>query len=152
MKDYEEEVFKKAVKLLEEAGAVVVENTDVAGAELFHNAPQGVKDMTMQADFRKSIKDYLDGLATNPNGIHCLTDLIEFTKNHKEEESPKRNVEQWEIAEKAGPGYKGCEEFEKMVPYLCKKGGIHAAIEKHGVELFIAPTAADPASIALGNS
>lgn len=144
IKYYEEEAFQKALDILRAAGAEIIENTNFDGADKFSNLPEGAKDMTVQADFKTAIEGYLASLATNPHNIKTLSDLIEFTKSEEKEEYPKRNVEQWENANRVGPDYDDYVQFQNLMPYFKGEGGVDAAISKHDVDLFVAPSAADP--------
>jgi amidase len=50
------------------------------------------KNIILDTDMKTAIEAYLSSLTTNPNKIHTLADLIEFTQNCPSEEYPQRNT------------------------------------------------------------
>jgi len=78
------EAFNAALKVLEEAGATIVDNVDFPAWRL----PSTASDTVMEVSFRATLKNYLDQLVVNPTGIKTLEDVRALTQNLTVEEYP----------------------------------------------------------------
>jgi amidase len=90
--------FTTALSALENAGAILIPDVYVAGYETYTALSSAQKNIMLDTDLKTGIEAYLSSLTTNPNKIHTLADLIEFTQNCAGEEYPARNTEVLERA------------------------------------------------------
>ena len=72
--------FESALRTLSSAAANIVDNTDFSAAEEFKKLNQQVEGIVRSSEFKRDIFDYLTTLETNPNDIHSVGDIINFTK------------------------------------------------------------------------
>jgi amidase len=84
--------FTTALSALENAGAILVPGSHVAGYETYTALSSAQKNIMLDTDMKTAIESYLASLATNPTKIHTLQDLITFTQNCPGEEYPQRNT------------------------------------------------------------
>ena len=91
--------FKQSIKVIEEAGAVVVAaNYSFLGATQkdFQAWASSNGSITFQADMLKSINDYLDDLEVRAPGIHTIEDLVNCTKHDPRERYPEVDIGIWD--------------------------------------------------------
>ncbi|KAF1937304.1 hypothetical protein EJ02DRAFT_57732 [Clathrospora elynae] len=86
------EAFEIILSLLEHAGVTIVHNVSIAGARGYEALPKEAKDIILHTNMKIAINTYLASLATNPNNIRDLQDLIDFRKTCPGEEYSQRNV------------------------------------------------------------
>ncbi len=83
--------FEAAVKILKEADAIVVDNTNYTVPPFsFQN-----QDFILFADFATNVAEYLSKLSTNPEKVYNVADFANFTRLFKVEEYPDRNILFW---------------------------------------------------------
>ncbi|KAF3922811.1 hypothetical protein ABW21_db0202348 [Orbilia brochopaga] len=145
--------FNNAVEVIKKLGATIYDNANFpAYAEYLKSDNTSI---VLGLDFKTNVKQYFDQLTYNPNNLHSLKDLIDYTKADAREDYPDRDVSSWNTD--AYP----CEDntcayawnaYQSNV-YLGGVGGILGALESAGVEggldALILPTqfAADIAAI-----
>jgi amidase len=132
--------FKKALYLLEAAGADIVQGVDVAGAEGFENLETAAKNILLDTDMKLAINKYLSSLATNPQNINSLEKLIAFTKAYPEEEYPQRNVAVLERALATDPKDALYKEMLAKDEWFAGEGGIEGTLDRHKVDVLLIPT------------
>ena len=83
--------FEEAIKVIEKAGATVVDNLqfDQNALTKFLNAYDFNK--VLGADFKSDLPKYLSQLTVNPNNVHSLADLRDFTRKFGPEDFPDRD-------------------------------------------------------------
>ncbi len=91
--------FEAAVKILKEAGAIVVDNTNYTVPPFSFES----QDFILFADFAINVAEYLSKLSTNPEKVYNVADLANFTRLFKAEEYPDRNILFWDGVLAAGP-------------------------------------------------
>jgi amidase len=131
--------FEKAVSIMRNAGAIIVENTNFTGyAEVktrsFNPVPR--------SEFLWDLPKYLKELEHNPNNIHDLKSLRDFVRDHPKEEFPWRDTHSWDsVLEK---GLDICsDEFKAMYErnlWLGGEGGVLGALERHNLDAIVLPT------------
>ncbi|KAK3682879.1 glutamyl-tRNA amidotransferase subunit A [Podospora appendiculata] len=135
--------FEAALKILNSAGAKVVDSADFPKAEGYQKLiNQGQDIVCLCAEFKRDIARYLQALETNPNQIHSAEDIIEFIKTTPAEEYPDRDMDiflltQAEDIDVSSDRYKERLELEL---FFGGEGGILGAMEKHGLDLLVVPS------------
>ncbi|KAL9128935.1 MAG: hypothetical protein Q9217_002489 [Psora testacea] len=82
--------FESALRMIEQAGAHV---QDHANFEFFDiPALSRNSSIVLDYDFTSGLSSYLSKLASNPNNLHNLRDLIHFTKHDPREGFPEHDV------------------------------------------------------------
>lgn len=134
------ESFKRALEALERAGATIVHDVVVSGVDEHEAMSPAKKQIILDTDMKVAINEYLDSLATNPQNIHNLQDLIDFTKGCPGEEFPQRNVEGLERAQATQPENQLYWEMLAADEYFVGEGGIEAALTRHRCDVLLIPT------------
>ncbi|KAG4437306.1 hypothetical protein IFR05_007202 [Cadophora sp. M221] len=86
--------LNQAIKVLRATGATVIDNTNFTAAEEFWNSD--IPGRVLQADFVVNLQGYLASLTRNPNDIHSLDHLRNFTQHYPLEEYPLRDTGVWD--------------------------------------------------------
>jgi amidase len=141
----EHKAFTKALETLSHAGAQIVEDADLLAAEEYQALPGPDQMMVKLAAFKVSTENYLKSLETNPNNLHTLQDLIDYTKTQDEEDYPAHNVAQFETAQTIDTNSQEYKDVAAREEYIAGDGGIIGALERHEVDVLVVPTAADTA-------
>jgi amidase len=136
--------FNKAVKLLQSAGAEVVSAN-------FTVASPNTTSIVLGADFVSDLAAYLSQLTYNPNNIHTLEDLRNFTQSFPAEDYPDRNTARWDDA--LSLGYNNTDirfwtEYQKN-QYWGGEGGMLGAIQRNKLDALIMPTSQSPGRAAI---
>lgn len=91
--------FEKAIATVKKAGATVIDNlniTDYALAQYVNGTSGGI---VLGADFVSDLPgNYLSKLTSNPNNVHTLEDVRNFTQHFQQEDYPDRNTAVWDTA------------------------------------------------------
>lgn len=132
--------FRHVLAALQRAGATLVHDVHVSGAAEFEAQTPAHKSIILDTDIEFSINAYLSSLATNPQNIHTLRDLIVFTKSCLEEEFPRRNVEVFERAERTHPDDRLHQDMLSRDEYFAGEGGIPGALDSHQCDVLLLPT------------
>ena len=80
--------FEAAINVLKQAGAIVIENTNYTLPAFSFET----QDFLLQADFATDLPRYLAQLTTNPENVHSVADITNFTRRFKAEEYPDRDI------------------------------------------------------------
>jgi amidase len=139
--------FETALHAMKDAGAVIVDPTDIATAGKFDDAEYEV----LLYEFKADLQAYL---ATLPAGARARTldDLIAFNRAHASEEMPYFGQEIFEQAAKKGP--LSSSAYKKALATcgrLARVKGLDATFAKHKLDAIVAPTQGPPALIDLVN-
>lgn len=141
--DYASETFEETIKLLESMGATVIDTQFESFDEsLSSKSPAIVKG----TDFKLDMKAYLSHLIHNPNNIHTLGDIIDWTQSDSREEYPSRRTRGMENAWSALDDRDNAE-FKAALTFtnwLAHDGGVKGALEKDDLDALILPTAVSP--------
>ena len=88
--------FNESIKVIEKAGAEIVDNlyVDQQALESVFNGPSilGV----LASDFLSDLPKYLSQLTLNPNNVHTLADVSNFTHRFPPEDYPDRDTSTWD--------------------------------------------------------
>lgn len=131
--------FNKAIRAMEAAGAVIVDNTNFTAYNAYiHDAT----DTVLNADFISNLATYLSELKTNPQNLHSLSQVRSFTRKFPAEIWPLRNTGVWDAALKEGinntdPAF--WPAYQKNLFYG-GKGGVTGAVERYHLDAVVLPT------------
>lgn len=136
------DAFASAITLLQEAGAIIVDNTNFTGYdELTASLSPGI---VLFADFITDLpKNYLSQLATNPTHIQDLEAVRNFTQRTPAEEYPTRNTALWDEAldtygfNNTDPRFWAAYQ-ENL--YLAGPRGLTGALANHSLDAVVLPT------------
>jgi amidase len=139
--------FERALAVMKDRGAVIVDPADIPTAGKFDDAEFEV----LLFEFRPDLERYL---ATRPPGSRArtLNDLIAFNRAHADVEMPYFGQEIFERAAKKGP--LSSKEYLTALATcreLSRTKGLDAAFAKHRVDAIVAPTQGPPSLIDLVN-
>ncbi|KAE8350828.1 amidase [Aspergillus coremiiformis] len=132
--------FEAATHVLTEAGATIIQDANLtAWPELLTSS--SVKQV-LYADFTTSIERYLSGLKTNPNQIHTLQELRNYTQTDPREDYPRRDTAEWDAALALGITNTSPEFWPLYQKNLRigGEGGILGALSRHNLDALILPT------------
>ena len=89
--------FNAAVETIKKAGATIVDNTNITSYALAHYTNGSNENIVLDADFVSDLPDeYLSMLSYNPNNVHDLADVSNFTHNFPQEDYPDRDTKVWD--------------------------------------------------------
>lgn len=134
--------FESALKILSSAGANVIDSADFPAAEEFRKLNQQVKGIVRSSEFRRDIVDYITTLETNPNDIHSVEDIINFTKTFPAESYPEHDIGKflWTQAEGIDVDSNKYKRMVEQERFFGGEGGILGAIEKHKLDVLVTPS------------
>jgi hypothetical protein len=89
---------------------MLVHDIHIAGAKELEGWSSAERNIILDTDMKLALNDYLSSLATNPQDIHTIVDIIVFTQSHPLEERSARNTEVFERA-----------AFTSSTTYTCSK-------------------------------
>lgn len=131
-------LFNQAVKAMEKAGAIIVDDVKIATKGQWRQAQLNA----LLWDFKDEVADYLK---TTDMPFHTLAELIALNDKHAAEELAQFGQEIFTMAD-ATKG-KQSENYQKQretLLSLARKKGIDATLKQHNLDILIAPTT-DPA-------
>jgi len=99
------DAFNAAVKIIARAGATVVDNTNITpyALETYNNGSTEL--IVLEQDFVSDLPgEYLSMLTYNPQNVHNLQDVSNFTHNFPPEDYPDRDTGVWDEALARGYG------------------------------------------------
>ncbi|KAL9119252.1 MAG: hypothetical protein Q9187_004194 [Circinaria calcarea] len=138
--------FENAVKVLESAGATIVDNTNMTflgnSFEKYISKLSESRDILLDIDLLTSLEKYFSGLQVNPVGIHTMGDLIQYTKSEPREEYSKRNIVSFEHAIFLNLTASSSEVWEAYQAglQLADEGGIIRAMNVYRLDAIIMPS------------
>ncbi|KAH7069765.1 glutamyl-tRNA amidotransferase subunit A [Paraphoma chrysanthemicola] len=84
------DAFEAALTVLRNAGAIIVENTNYTAYAEYLNST--AEDTVLSGDFGPNLAAYLAQLTVNPQDVHDLADVTNFTHTFPAEEYPSRDT------------------------------------------------------------
>ena len=134
--------FESALRTLSSAGAKVVDNADFPATDEFKKLNQQVKGIVRSSEFKRDMVDYLATLETNPNDIHSVEDIINFTKTSPAENFKEHDIGKflWTQAEGIDVGSDKYKHMVEQELYFGGTGGILGAMEKHKLDILVTPS------------
>jgi amidase len=134
--DHVDRVMKESIEVIQKLGATIVDPADMETTGKYDDTELEV----LLYEFKSDLNLYLASLSPTVK-TRTLADLIRFNEEHRDAEMPYFAQELFERAEKKGP--LTSKEYTKALAknhLLSRKLGIDAAVAKHKVDAFIAPT------------
>ncbi|KAK0105226.1 hypothetical protein ONS96_004626 [Cadophora gregata f. sp. sojae] len=132
--------FNAAVKVIEKAGATIVENADYPAWEGYLRDDN--ETLVLEADFISDLAAYLAQLETNPNNVTSLADIRNFTQSFQLESYPTRDTAIWDDALSLGynnSDYQFWQAYQASY-YYGAEGGVLGALDKYNLDALILPT------------
>ncbi|MEP6732292.1 MAG: amidase [bacterium] len=139
--------FEKALGVMKEQGAIIVDPADIVTAGKFDDAEFEV----LLFEFKTDLAAYLAALPAGARA-RTLDDLIAFNRAHAKEEMPHFGQEIFEQATKKGS--LSSASYKKALAScrtLARTQGIDATLLKHKLDAIVAPTQGPPSLIDLVN-
>lgn len=137
------EAFTLAISFVQDAGAIIVDNTNFTGYEELLNSE--APSIVLDADFFTDLpKQYLSQLATNPTGVQSVADVRNFTQRTPVEEYPDRNTGTWdEVLDVNGFGNTDPRFWAAYQTnlYLAGPLGLTGALQNYSLDAIMLPTA-----------
>lgn len=139
--DEEITLFENALKVLRDAGAIIVEDADFdTTAKELITASRPI----FQADFPVNLAAYLAELTVNPNNIHTLEDVREKTRKDSREGYPDRNTAIWDaiLDEQQWDNTDLTKFSAALASYkeIGEKRGLPGTLNRYSVEAIVMPT------------
>ncbi|KAJ3889722.1 amidase signature enzyme [Lentinula edodes] len=131
--------FEKALDVMRELGATVVDPADLPSAEEI--ARSNNETVVLDTDFKIQINAWLEGLISIPSGVRSLADLIAFDNANPSLEEPVNFTSQSEfIASEATTGF--TDAYFQSLAFDKELGGaqgIDAALEMFDLDALVLP-------------
>jgi amidase len=133
--------FESALTVLRNAGAIVVENTNYTAYDAYLNS--SAEGTVLDADFAPNLAAYLAQLTYNPNNVHSLADIRNFTRSFPAEEYPNRNTADFDSAlglnfTNTSPEFWAAYQADL---YLGGEGGLLGALSTYNLDAVVVPSA-----------
>lgn len=91
--------FEAAIQVVKHAGATVVDNLNITAYALDQYLNGNASSIVLDADFVSDLPDnYLSKLTYNPEDVHNLEDVRNFTQSFPPEDYPDRDTGVWDEA------------------------------------------------------
>lgn len=138
------DAFNKALDILREAGATIVENTNYTSYEEWQQSY--AESIVLDTDFIANLKSYLSQLTYNPTGVESLADVKNFTESFGPEEYPSRDTLGWEEALSFNFTNTDAEAWAayQYNQYLGGVGGVLGALKNYTLDAVVTPSANSP--------
>lgn len=133
--------FKHVVKVLQSSGTNITDGVQLPGLEEYLNLPERLKTLVMETDFKISMEAYLQSLASNPNRLTNLNDLMEAIKNDPQEKYPERNIAIMESASRTSTRDPDYLSMLRKEEYFGGPGGLEGALDNSECRVLISPAA-----------
>ena len=144
--------FNAAVETIKKAGATVVDNTNITAYALAQYNNGSNEDIVLDADFVSDLPDeYLSMLSYNPQNVHDLADVENFTHSFPPEDYPDRNTAVWDQSLALGFNNTSPEFWAAYQDNLEVAGpqGILGLLANYSLDALILPTDFSPGLPAL---
>lgn len=137
-------VFNAALDVLRAAGAKVIDNTNFTGYDALNEG--NFSNIVLEADFVSDIAKYLSDLSFNPNQVHDLADVRNFTHSFPLEDWPERDTLIWDGALELGFNNSSPEFWSNytMNTYLAGPLGVTGALKNYSLDALVLPTEFSP--------
>ena len=133
------DAFNQSLRVLEDSGAVIVDNTDFPTAAEFHSSKLPTK--ILNADFIVNLHTYLSSFSYNPNNITSLATLRKFTQSFPLEAYPLRDTGLWDQAlqnwNNTDPRF--WPAYQQNL-YYGDEGGLLGTLKRYQLDAVILPT------------
>ena len=144
--------FEAAISIVRKAGATVIDNTNITAYALDQYLNGNASGIVLDADFVSDLpNNYLSKLTTNPENVHSLADVSNFTHNFPQEDYPDRDTAVWDQSLALGFNNTSPEFWPYYQINLVTAGiqGILGAITNNSLDALMIPTDFSPGLPAL---
>ena len=135
--------FAKAIHVLKQAGATIVDPANFTGIERFLKDFRKAEVSLAAADFLVTFPAYTSKLTANPQNITDLASLRSFTRKFPKEGYPDRNTAGWdETLDEQGWNNTDPRFWPAYQEYLqySGQGGLLGALQRGNLDAVILPT------------
>jgi amidase len=134
------DAFESALTILRNAGATIVENTNYTAYASYLNS--SAEDIVLGGDFGPNLAAYLSQLSYNPQNVHSLADVTDFTHNYPLEEYPSRDTAVFDASlalnfSNTSPEFWSAYQEDL---YLGGPGGLLGALDTYNLDAVVIPT------------
>ena len=134
------DAFEAALVTLRSAGATIVENTNYTAFASYLNST--AEDTVLSGDFSPNLAAYLAQLTHNPNNVHSLADVTNFTQSFPAEEYPSRDTSIFDAAlalnfTNTSPEFYAAYQQDL---YLGGPGGLLGALSTYKLDAVVLPS------------
>ena len=146
------DAFNAAVKTITDAGATVVDDTNITANALAIYNNGSTETIVLDADFVTDLPgEYLSMLSYNPQNVHDLADVSNFTHNFPPEDYPDRDTGVWDESLAMGYGNTDPRFWAAYQTNLEIAGpeGILGLLANYSLDALILPTNFSPGLPAL---
>ncbi|MCJ1373951.1 hypothetical protein MMC20_005181 [Loxospora ochrophaea] len=147
--------FEAAIKTITNAGATVIDNTNITAYALDQYFYGNASTIVLDADFVSDLPgEYLSMLTSNPENVHDLEDVRNFTQHFPQEDYPDRDTGVWDQALGLGFNNTAPQFWAAYQINLITggSGGILGVLENNSLDALILPTDFSPGLPALVGS
>ena len=144
--------FNAAVQTLKNAGAIIIDNTNITAYALDQYNNGSAENIVLDADFVTDLPDnYLSMLTYNPENVHDLSDVRNFTQHFPAEDYPDRDTAVWD--QSLALGYNNTDPrfwaAYQMNLEIAGPQGILGLLTNYSLDALILPTDFSPGLPAL---
>ena len=143
--------FNAAVLTIQKAGATIVDNTNITAFALdqYNNGNSSI--IVLDADFVSDLPEYLSLLTYNPENVHDLQDVSNFTHHFPQEDYPDRDTGVWDMALSLGFNNTSPEfwPYYQLNLEIAGPQGILGLLKNYSLDALILPTNFSPGLPAL---
>jgi amidase len=138
------DAFESALTILRKAGAIIVENTNYTAYASYPSST--AEDTVLSGDFGPNLAAYLAQLSYNPQNVHTLADVTNFTQHFSLEEYPSRDTAVFDAAlalnfTNTSPEFWAA--YQEAL-YLGGAGGLLGALDSYALDAVVLPTNVSP--------
>jgi len=144
--------FEAAIQTIKCAGATIIDNTNITAYALDQYLNGNASLIVLEADFVSDLPDeYLSKLTYNPQNVHNLPDVSNFTHTFPPEDYPDRDTAVWDEALALGFNNTDPRFWAEYQINLQTGGvqGILGLLTNYSLDALILPTAFSPGLPAL---
>lgn len=134
------DAFEAALKTMAAAGAIIVDNTNYTAYASYLNST--AEDTVLSGDFKPNLAAYLAQLTYNPNNMHDLADVTNFTQTFPAEEYPSRDTAIFDTSlalDFSNTDFTFWSAYQEDL-YLGGEGGLLGALSTYNLDAVVLPT------------
>jgi amidase len=140
---YQYAAFQSALDVLRSAGATIVENTNYTAYAQY--AASNAEGIVLDGDFAPNLAHYLEQLTYNPNNVHSLEDIRNFTQHFPQEDYPDRDTADFDSSIAQSQNFSNTSpQFWAAYQsdlYLGGEGGLLGALASYSLDAVVVPSA-----------
>lgn len=144
--------FEAAIQTIRRAGGIIIDDTNITAYALDQYFNGNASSIVLDADFVSDLPgEYLSKLTYNPENVHDLVDVRNFTQNFAPEDYPDRDTAVWDEALALGFGNLDPRFWPAYQINLRTAGpeGILGLLANYSLDALVTPTDFSPGLPAL---